>query len=388
MNIDILGEHMWAGLFAVSLATVIYTYVGYAVIIPVLALFPSGEVDKNDIKPRVTYLITAYNEEKNIRRKLEGVLALDYPKDKLEVMVASDGSTDRTDDIVREFRDRGVVLLRVEGRVGKTFAQNEAVKMATGEIIVFSDATTMYEKDAIRKMVRNYHDPFVGAVSGRYEYLNPTRASVGIGTVVFWKYENFIKSVQTRIRTITGCCGCIYSVRREAYVPLPADIISDLVEPLKVIENDYRVVFEPEAIAYEVTTERPSEEFSMRVRVISRAMRGIWSVRSLLNPVRYPFVSFQLVSHKVLRWLMPFFLAALFVSSYHLRGRLLYDMAFAAQAVFYLVSLGGLALGALGVRLRVLALPLYFCVVNAASIIALFKTVLGRKTVVWETVRR
>jgi cellulose synthase/poly-beta-1,6-N-acetylglucosamine synthase-like glycosyltransferase len=379
---------MWAGLFAVSLATVIYTYVGYAVIIPVLALFSSGDVDKNDIEPRVTYLITAYNEEKNIRRKLEGVLALDYPKDRLEVMVASDGSTDRTDDIVREFRDRGVVLLRVEGRVGKTFAQNEAVKMATGEIIVFSDATTMYEKDAIRKMVRNYHDPVVGAVSGRYEYLNPTRASVGIGTVVFWKYENFIKSVQTRIRTITGCCGCIYSVRREAYVPLPADIISDLVEPLKVIENGYRVVFEPEAIAYEVTTERPSEEFSMRVRVISRAMRGIWSVRSLLNPVRYPFVSFQLVSHKVLRWLMPFFLAALFVSSYHLRGRPLYDMAFAAQAVFYLVSLGGLALGALGVRLRVLALPLYFCVVNAASIIALFKTVLGRKTVVWETVRR
>ena len=223
--------------------------------------------------------------------------------------------TDRTDEIVKEFRDRGVILKRVEGRVGKTATQNEAVRVATGDIIIFSDATTKYEKDAIRKIVRNYHDRSVGAVSGRYEYSNPKGAPVGIGTILFWKYENFIKSMQTKIRTITGCCGCIYSVRRDLYVPLGADIISDLVEPLKIIEKGYRVVFEPEAIAYEITTEKPSEEFNMRIRIINRAMQGILSVKGLLNPTRYPFVSFQLISHKILRWLIPFFLIGVFVSN-------------------------------------------------------------------------
>jgi cellulose synthase/poly-beta-1,6-N-acetylglucosamine synthase-like glycosyltransferase len=284
-------------LFWILAVLIIYTYAGYVFFIPLLALFVNRPVNRKDITPRVTFLITAYNEEKNIRKKLTEVLALDYPHGQLEVMVASDGSTDRTDEIVGEFRDRGVVLKRVEGRVGKTATQNEAVEAATGEIVIFSDATTVYEHDAILKLVRNYNDPAVGAVSGRYEYVNPTGAAMGSGSILFWKYENFIKSMQTRIRTITGCCGCIYSVRKVAYVPLPGDIISDLVEPLKVIERGYRVVFEPEAVAYEETTEKPHEEFRMRIRVITRAMRGILYAKNLLNPFRYPFVAFQLFSH-------------------------------------------------------------------------------------------
>jgi cellulose synthase/poly-beta-1,6-N-acetylglucosamine synthase-like glycosyltransferase len=304
-------------------------------------------------------------------------------------MVASDGSTDRTDEIVKGFADRGVVLKRVEGRVGKTATQNEAVKAATGDIIIFSDATTKYSKDAIRKIVRNYADEEVGAVSGRYEYVNPTGAPVGIGTILFWKYENFIKSMQTRIRTITGCCGCIYSVRKEAYVPLPPDIISDLVEPLKIIEKGYRIVFEPEAVAYEETTEKPSEEFKMRIRVITRAMRGILYVKSLLNPFKYPYVSFQLISHKVLRWLIPFFLIGLLVSNYFLLGKhWFYNLVFAGQIVFYLSALIGLLTDRYGHKVKLLAIPLYFCVVNYASFLAFFKTLKGHKTVVWETVRK
>jgi len=375
-------------IFWSALLIVAYTYVGYTALIPAIALFFRKPIAYGTCEPRVTFLITAYNEEKDIRAKLEQVLSLDYPHHQLEVMVASDGSTDRTDDIVREFGERGVILKRVEGRVGKTATQNEAVKVATGEVIIFSDATTIYEKDAIRKIVRNYADPEVGAVSGRYEYVNPTGAPVGTGTILFWKYENFIKSMQTRIRTITGCCGCIYSVRRSAYVPLPPDIISDLVEPLKIIESGYRVVFEPEAVAYEETTEKPAEEFGMRVRVITRAMRGILYVKSLLNPFRYPFVSFQLISHKVLRWMIPFFLIALLVSNAFLLGYWFYKLSLGLQLSFYLTALAGLVADRIGRKCRLFAIPLYFCVVNAASMVAFWKTLKGQKMVTWETVRK
>jgi cellulose synthase/poly-beta-1,6-N-acetylglucosamine synthase-like glycosyltransferase len=345
-------------------------------------------VDKGDIEPTVTFLITAYNEEKNIKQKLENTLSLDYPRDKLEIMVASDGSTDNTDKIVKEFSDRGAVLHRVEGRVGKTETQNQAVSAATGEIVIFSDATTTYRKDAIRKIVRNYNDPSIGAVSGRYEYVNPTGAPVGLGTILFWKYENFVKSRQTRIKTITGCCGCIYSVRRSAYEPLPRDIISDLVEPLKILEKGYRIAFEPEAVAHEVTEETVGEEFSMRVRVITRAMNGLAYVSSLLNPMKYPFVAFQLISHKVLRWLIPFFLAIIFVSNAFILDNAFYRFVFLAQVVFYLSALFAWVMDKYGKKVRILFLPLYFCVVNLASVQAIFNLIKGRKMAVWETVRK
>jgi len=375
-------------IFWLLVGTIFYTYFGYALLIPLIGLFVKRPVDRRDITPRVTFLITAYNEEKNIRKKLTEVLALDYPHEQLEVMVASDGSTDRTDEIVGEFRDRGVVLKRVEGRVGKTATQNEAVKAAAGEIIIFSDATTVYERDAIRKLVRNYNDPQVGAVSGRYEYVNPTGAPVGTGSILFWKYENFIKSMQTRIRTISGCCGCIYSVRKVAYVPLPGDIISDLVEPLMVIQGGYRVVFEQEAVAYEETTEKSHEEFRMRIRVITRAMRGILYARGLLNPFRFPFVAFQLFSHKVLRWLIPFFLIGLLVANAFLLDKQFYVITFALQVTFYLLALAGLTADRMGKRFKPAAVPLYFCIVNMASLIAFFKTLAGQKMVTWETVRK
>jgi cellulose synthase/poly-beta-1,6-N-acetylglucosamine synthase-like glycosyltransferase len=374
--------------FWLLVVTVVYTYFGYSLVIVVLAMLFNRSLDRGDIAPRVTFLITAYNEEKNIRKKLTEVLALDYPHEQLEVMVASDGSTDRTDEIVGEFREQGVVLKRVEGRVGKTATQNEAVKSASGEVIIFSDTTTVYEHDAIRKLVRNYHDPAVGAVSGRYEYVNPTGAAVGTGSILFWKYENFIKSMQTRIRTITGCCGCIYSVRKAAYVPLPGDIISDLVEPLKVIERGYRVVFEPEAVAYEETTEKSHEEFRMRIRVITRAMRGILYAKGLLNPFRFPFVAFQLFSHKVLRWLIPFFLIGLLITNAFLLTERFYVITFALQLAFYLMALAGLAADRLGKKFKPTAVPLFFCIVNTASLIAFFKTLTGQKMVTWETVRK
>jgi cellulose synthase/poly-beta-1,6-N-acetylglucosamine synthase-like glycosyltransferase len=375
-------------IFWLIIFIIFYTYAGYSLFIMGLSLFFNRPVKKREIYPYVTFLITAYNEEHSIAAKLKNTLHLDYPGEKLEVIVASDESTDSTDTVVKQFHDQGVILNRVEGRVGKTETQNQTVAKATGDIIIFSDATTSYKEDAIRKIVRNYADPQVGAVSGRYEYINPTGAAVGLGTVLFWKYENLIKRLQTRIQTITGCCGCIYSVRRDLYEPLPRDIISDLVEPLKILEKGFRISFEPEAVAYEETTETSKEEFGMRVRVISRGMNGLWYMRSLFNPFKYGFISFQLFSHKVLRWMIPFMLPLLLVSNFLLIGELFYNLCFIVQVLFYLGAGAGYLLDRSGRKAKLLALPLYYCVVNAASITAFFRILKGKKSIVWETVRQ
>jgi cellulose synthase/poly-beta-1,6-N-acetylglucosamine synthase-like glycosyltransferase len=372
--------------FWVAAGAIAFAYAGYSLSILLIGLLVRRPVRRADVEPRITFIITAFNEEKDLARKIEQTLSLDYPAQNLELIVASDGSTDRTDEIARSYAGRGVRLLRVEGRVGKTETQNQAVKAATGEILVFSDATTRYDQQALRKLVRNYADPAVGAVSGRYEYFNPTGAAIGLGSVLFWKYENLIKRQQTSIRTITGCCGCIYSVRKSAYVPLPPDIISDLCEPLKVLESGYRIVFEPEAIAFEETTEQAREEFSMRVRVAVRGMRGLLFMRKLFNPFRFGFVSYQLIGHKVSRWLVPVFLLVLFVANLLLLDRTFYQVTFALQALAYLAA----AVGWFGERLRLplVSIPLYFVTVNAAMVVAMYRVIRGHRAVTWETVRR
>lgn len=375
-------------LFWISIAAILFAYGGYSLIVFALAAIVRRPIRRRDITPSVTLLITAYNEEKAIARKLEQSLDLDYPRNLLEIIVASDGSTDRTDEIVKEYAQHGVRLVRVEGRQGKTGTQNVAVSMARGEIVVFSDATTTYDREVIRKIVRNYADETVGAVSGRYEYCNPSGAPVGLGTILFWRYENAIKAAQTMIGTITGCCGCIYSVRRSLYIPLPREIISDLCEPLKIIEQGYRVVFEREALAFEETTSTAESEFAMRVRVISRGMHGLLYMRRLLNPLRYPFVAFQLISHKVLRWLVPAFaLLALLANVVLAFDGGFYLATLLLQLVFYGAAAGALLLEGRVAYPKVLALPLYFCAVNAASIVAMIRVIRGVRAVTWETAR-
>lgn len=376
-------------IFWFSSGLIAYAYVGYVLFIYILSLLVRNRVKMGEYEPTVTIVITAYNEERHIARKLDNSLLLDYPHTKLEILVASDGSTDRTDEIVVDYMKKTeiVKLFRVEGRVGKTETQNQSVQAALGEIIVFSDATTEYNEDAIRMIVRNYADPLVGAVSGRYNYIREKGSSMGVATILFWNYENFIKSCQTRIKTITGCCGCIYSLRKVLYEPLTRDIISDLVEPLKILEKGYRIAFEPEALAYETTTQRSREEFEMRIRVVTRGMNGIIHMRKLLNPFKYGFVAFQLLSHKVLRWLIPILTILLLVSNWFLLGHWFYNLTFSFQVSIYFLGSIGWAAEAYGMRVRTLYMPLYFCVLNLACLIALFNLFKGEKKSIWETMR-
>jgi cellulose synthase/poly-beta-1,6-N-acetylglucosamine synthase-like glycosyltransferase len=375
-----------------SILLLLYAYIGYPLTIALLSLVFRNKVKTDDIEPSVSIIIAAYNEEKDIEAKLKNCFNLDYPGEKLEIIVASDGSTDNTDEIVKRFGKENsrvpVILHRVEGRLGKTAAQNSAVKICKGEIIVFSDAASMYDTKAVRKMVRNYADPSVGAVSGMYNYIKEGSSAAGLATIVFWKLENFIKSRQTKIKTITGCCGCIYSLRRELYTDLPPEIISDLVEPLMILKKGYRIVFEPEALALEETAGDSKDEFKMRIRVIVRGMNGMLFVRDLFNPRKYPFVALQLISHKLMRWMVPVFIITAFLTNAILATQeALYAFLFLLQIIFYGLAITGFFMEKKGVHKMVFYLPLYFCIVNLASLISMFKVMKKQNIVTWQTIR-
>jgi cellulose synthase/poly-beta-1,6-N-acetylglucosamine synthase-like glycosyltransferase len=370
-----------------SLAALMYVYLGYPLLLAAVGLFARRAKASLGYFPTISILIAAYNEETGIQKKIQQTLALDYPADKIEIIVLSDCSTDRTDEIVKSCADLRIRLFRAPQRKGKTNAQNLGVEIANGEVLIFSDATTVYHPLALQYLATNYADPKVGSVSGRYQYFDPEgKSPTGSGMIAFWNYENFIKMMQSRIRTISGCCGCIYSVRRAAYTPLHPDVISDLTQPLWAIQKGYRVVFEDRALAYEETTKSSKEEFSMRVRVVARGIRGILSVPGLLNPMKNGWVSFQLISHKVLRWMVPFFLLLSFASNALLWKQPWYGILFALQVIFY-----GFALLTLLVPLhrvwKPLGIPLYFCTLNAAALRSILEVIRGRKYVVWETVR-
>jgi cellulose synthase/poly-beta-1,6-N-acetylglucosamine synthase-like glycosyltransferase len=372
----------------VCLGMIFYVYAGYPMLLMLVGAFSRKRNPEPGYTPFLSVLIAAYNEEENIGRKIEQTLALDYPADKLEVVVLSDCSTDRTDEIVKGFADPRVRLLRMPERRGKTHAQNQGVKAAKGKVIVFSDATTVYHPRALRYLACNFEDAEVGAATGRNQYFDADGNSpTGMGTVMFWNYENIIKTMQSRIHTLTGCVGCIYSIRKRAYTPLPDDVISDLVQPLWTIQKGYRVVFEDRALAYEETTHATAEEFGMRVRVVTRAVRGLTSVPELFKPWRHGWICFQLLSHKVMRWMVPFFLLGAFLSSALAGGGWPVSVAFWLQTVFYLTALVSLFLP-LHRLSKVLGIPLYFCTLNAAALVSVIELCRGRRYVVWQTVRR
>lgn len=373
-------------LFGLLLA-LFYVYAGYPALLAVLAAFRRPRKSSPGFTSAISILIAACNEEAGIAKKLDETLKLEYPPDKMEILVLSDGSQDRTDEIVMQCRDPRVRLVRIPNRQGKTNAQNEGVRHATGEILVFSDATTVYHPQALLHLAANYEDPAAGAVSGRYQYFDLNKTSpTGMGTIAFWNYENNIKVCQSRISTITGCCGCIYSVRKSAYTELPPDIISDLVQPLWVIQKGYRVVFEDRALAYEQTTESTSEEFTMRVRVITRGMRGLLSVPELLKPWRHPWIAFQLFSHKILRWMVPILLLALLADNIVLIGQPFYRWLLVLQVCFYTLALLQVVVP-LHRRWKPLGVPLYFCTLNAAALVGVLELMRGRRHVIWQPVR-
>jgi cellulose synthase/poly-beta-1,6-N-acetylglucosamine synthase-like glycosyltransferase len=388
---DIVSGHAWSWLLIVNLAMITYVYAGYPLLILLISQFRRKRLAPVDParQPTISLIIAAYNEALAIRPRLDNALSLRYPKDRLEIIVVSDGSSDETAAIVRNYADPRIRLVELAERGGKTMAQNAAVRVARGEILVFSDATTVYDSDALGYIASNYADPAVGAVSGRYDYRDLCAGSpTSPGSSAFWKYENAIKRAQSRIHTLTGCSGCIYSIRRSLYTYLEADDCSDLVEPLHVVRQGYRVVFDERARAFEDTSATMKAEFRMRVRVAGHGIHALVRMRGLLNVFRHGWVSFQLFSHKVLRWSVPFQLVCIHISTVALllaehTEWYLYAL-FAAQALFYGLALLALLLPKAPAPL---AIPLHYCTINFAVFASLWQLAHGNRNQTWETIR-
>ncbi|MGB8509002.1 MAG: glycosyltransferase family 2 protein, partial [Pyrinomonadaceae bacterium] len=347
MSIELAAKIIfWAGATALW-----YAYAGYPLVVLLASTLRPLNVKRGSCHPFVSVVITAYNEERDLAAKLENTLALDYDADKMEIIVASDCSSDATDEIARSYAARGVRLVRQPERLGKTAAQNAAVEAARGEVILFSDATTLYRPDVLSAVVPNFADETVGCVAGRLIYVDPARTNVGRGALSYWSYETFLKRHESRACSLIGVSGCLYAVRRSAYVPLYHEACSDFIIATKMIEQGLRTVYEPAAVCEEETNRRAGRELPMRVRIITQTLGDLSRHRRMMNPLRHGFYAVQLLSHKVMRYLVPAFLLALLISSATLAPRSAFFLfVFAAQIGCYALAAATWALGRAGVR--------------------------------------
>ena len=368
---------------------IVYVYFGYPLLVFLVSVLFPKSVNQSEIEPCVTVLITAFNEEAALREKLENTLLIEYPSEKIDILVASDGSTDGTDAIVREFSARGVKLFRQEGRVGKTMTQNNAVERAVGEIILFSDATTLYNEDVFRQLLPAFADKSVGCVAGRLVYLDEESTTVGKGARSYWNYETFLKSSESRACSLIGASGCLYAIRKSAYEPMYPEACSDFLICTNIYRKGLRSVFAPNAVCYEHTNRKSTDELRMRIRVISQTFTDLWRNRDMLNPLKSGFFAVEMVSHKVLRYAVPFILLALFTSNIILSGSsVFYASALTVQILFYVMAFVGWMLERMGKRMSLLAMPLYFVLANLASFLGFYKFLRGETYTRWEPIRQ
>lgn len=380
-----------------AVAMIVYTY----------ALFPALVVLRGRLWPRpvrgapgtpaVSLIIAAHNEATAIGAKLDNALALDYPPDRLEVLVASDGSDDGTNDIVAAVagRDPRVRLLALP-RQGKAPALNAAVAGATSAVLVFSDANSMYRPDALRALVWPLADPEVGGVAGNQVYRRATAGPGGAtggtaaaGERTYWDFDRLVKHYESLGGNAISATGAIYAVRRELFRPVPGGVTDDFVTSTQVIRQGYRLVFAPNAVAEEPVSAAGGGEFARKVRITTRGFRSVIAMRDLLDPRQHGFYSLQLFTHKVLRRLVVFPLLALAVVSPLLwSAGWLYQLATLAQASFYACAI--VAWRAPGTRLgrsKLCSLPFYFCLVNAAVLVAVHNILQGRRIERWDPQR-
>lgn len=370
--------------FWLTVALIAYPPLLYPLLVGLLGWIWPFRVDRRPFRPSVTVLIPAHNEASVIAETVANKLDLEYPREKLQILVVSDGSTDGTDKIVRSFADRGVELIRQEPRRGKAAALNEAARQARGEILVFSDANSLYAPDTVGLLVESFTDPNVGYVTGRLRYLGDSgRVSVG-GIRAYIAYENWVRSVESRFHSIIGVNGGIDAIRRSLYLDVPESLITDFVLPLRVLEQGYRVVFDPRATAAERANVELEMEFRMRVRVALRSFQALAHMRCLLNPLRHPRPAFSLWSHKLLRYATVVLLPVALLTSAALgRQQAFYAWMAGLQVAGYVLAALALAGRLPPVLRRLGSLAGYFVLTSAAVAVALVKWIRGESMATW-----
>ena len=392
---------MLAVLFWLSVFLIIYTYIGYPVLIAMIAKlipFPGRADGISDIS--VTLLITAYNEEAVIEKKIENSLRLEYPRERLQIIVAADGSSDRTAEIVGKFHERGVELTHTSLRDGKLAAINRAIAQADGDIVVFSDSNNMYDPDAVRKLIAPFSDPTVGATTGAKLIIQDGSELSG-AEGIYWKYESWIKTNETILGTCTSSVGEILAIRRELYSPPPNNIINDdYYIVLDLIKRGFRVFYVPEARSFEYISATVRDEMVRRTRMNTGKYQAIFLSFGLL-PFNRPMLLWQIISHKYFRAFLPFgFIGALVTNIFlvllqrNTPTSLLgmqppYAWAFLSmQLFFYLLAAVGNLVKFQGLPGRLLYLPTYLVNSNIAILRGFYGFISGKQTNIWERVRR
>jgi cellulose synthase/poly-beta-1,6-N-acetylglucosamine synthase-like glycosyltransferase len=377
-------------MFWISVGLIAYVYLGYPLLLLLLSRRrrrQSRPSPSPDHVRTVSVVIPAYNEASVIAAKVANACEIEYPAERLQVIVVSDGSLDGTAEIARRVGRGRITLLEQPVRRGKAEALNAARTVATGEILVFTDANVLFERDAVRRLTEPFEDPVVGCVVGRVLL---TRAESGepAGEGVYMRYERWLHSMESRLGTMIGIDGAMFAIRRQLFPPLPSSaIVEDLVAGLRCLEQGSEIRFEPRAVGYEEAATSVADEFRRKARMTSGGFQALVAFRHLLDPLRYPLVSWQLVSHKLLRWLLPVPLLVTLTASLLLVPSPFYTAAFAAQALFYIFAAVGWR--SVAARRRMLFyIPYYFCAVNLAALVGL-RRFLGRsQSVLWEKAAR
>lgn len=368
-------------IFWFSTLIILYVYLGYPAIIYLISFFYKKPVLRTYPYPMVSVIMSVHNEEKNIENKLKTLLELNYPESRIEILIGSDGSTDRTDEIISKYINERIKLHRQAQRRGKPSMLNLLVKQAKGEILVFTDARQKLERNSIDELVKNFSDTKVGSVSAELIY-DGQDSKTGNGVAIYWKYEKFIRKYESKMGSMLGATGALYAIRRELFPELPKDLIlDDVYIPLKIVQRGYRAIFDYKAKIYDSVAKNTREEFIRKTRTLAGNFQLFLYLREFFNPFKDK-IGWQFFSHKFLRLIAPFLLVSILVSNFFLRNNSYFYLAtFVLQILFYVFALFGLIFKH---KNHLFDVPYMFCVMNSAAVVGLYKLLTHKQDVLWQ----
>ncbi len=384
-------------IFWISIFLVVYTFVGYGfllfLLVKIKRFFSQPYVFKTDEPlPTVTILVAAYNEEDIIEEKIANTLSLNYPKDKIQVIFITDGSSDATSDRIRLHHE--VLLLHENLRGGKMAAIKRAIPYILHEITIFTDANTFLNRDAIVELVKHYQNPKVGCVAGEKRILvEETADASSAGEGFYWKYESLLKKWDYELYSGVGAAGELFSIRTALYVPVESDtIIDDHMIAMRIAEKGYVIAYEPNAYAIETASADIKEELKRKIRIAAGGIQSVLRLKKSANPFYNPLFAFQYISHRVLRWtITPFLLILVFILNAAIAFNtncLFYQGLFILQVLFYVLSLVGLYFESKNIRIKSLFIPYYFCVMNYAVLAGIVRYYKKNQSAAWEKSKR
>ena len=378
-------------LFWTLLGLIFYCYLGYPLLICLWAKLFSKPVYKSAIFPSVSIIIAAHNEEDVIKAKLDNLFVLDYPKDQIEILIGSDASTDKTNQIIQNYQDPRLHVFINPKRRGKMMTVNDLVLQSKHEIIFFNDARQHFDKNALKNLVQNFADPSVGCASGELLFIK-VEGGTAQGVNLYWEYEKFIRFHEARVHSMMGATGAIYAIRKSLYVPACTEVVlDDMFIPFKIIEKGYRAIFEETSLAFDNAANSATEEYSRKARTLYGNYQIFSLFLGLFNPIKSP-IAIQLFSHKFLRVMVPFLMLILLPLNFLMVGEGFYKLIFVLQIIFYVAAFIGILsrgqrVGIFKPISKLCYVPYVFCLLNFAALAGFFRFIRAKQDIAWEKAR-